>query len=353
MEQALRSIQRVCAAGLDSLSLRREIMQRIAPVIPFDASAFSTCDPDTGLMAHTLSDGIPAQLGRVYAEHFYPRECAVATMDMPARGECVRPLLEIAPETSDACRASGLRFQLHTSLDIGQRLWGTWCLMWSTRAPARESRARVFLKRVAPFVARGLRAAAVVDHGRAPDAESGVSGPGVLILDAAGRPALRTPLVTRWLADIADTGFGGTDHLPLSVIGLAAHLRRTRADVPGESFVRVRGASGRWYVLRASLTEPDASGSSSVVVVVRPALRRETAPMLTRLYALSDREREVVAAAARGEPTKRIAATLSVSPYTVEEHLTRACRKIGVRGRKALVAKLFVDGYLPGLMAGR
>jgi hypothetical protein len=35
----------------------------------------------------------------------------------------------------------------------------------------------------------------------------------------------------------------------------------------------------------------------------------------------------------------------------VDEHLERACRKVGVRGRKALVAKLFVDGYAPALDA--
>jgi DNA-binding CsgD family transcriptional regulator len=99
--------------------------------------------------------------------------------------------------------------------------------------------------------------------------------------------------------------------------------------------------------MRASLAEPDATGECAAVVVVRPAAPREVAAILTRLYALSAREREVVAAIARGESTKAIAAALSVSPHTVAEHVERACRKIGVRGRKALVAKLFVDGYAP------
>ena len=56
-------------------------------------------------------------------------------------------------------------------------------------------------------------------------------------------------------------------------------------------------------------------------------------------------EGEVVAAVVRGEPTKCIAASLGISPYTVAEHLDRACAKVGVRGRKALVARLFLDGY--------
>jgi DNA-binding CsgD family transcriptional regulator len=78
-------------------------------------------------------------------------------------------------------------------------------------------------------------------------------------------------------------------------------------------------------------------------------MRVEVAGILTRLYGFSAREREVIAAVARGEPTKFIAASLGVSPHTVTEHLERACHKLGVRGRKALIAKLFFEGYAPEL----
>jgi DNA-binding CsgD family transcriptional regulator len=81
--------------------------------------------------------------------------------------------------------------------------------------------------------------------------------------------------------------------------------------------------------------------------VVRPAVPREVASILTQLYDLSPREREIIAAVARGESTKAIAAHLTVSPHTVAEHIGRACEKIGVRGRKALIAKLFFDTYAP------
>lgn len=66
-----------------------------------------------------------------------------------------------------------------------------------------------------------------------------------------------------------------------------------------------------------------------------------TLELLLGEYRLSPRERQVVAAAVRGEPTKVIAASLDISQYTVIEHLDRACNKIGVRGRKELVARLF------------
>ena len=71
------------------------------------------------------------------------------------------------------------------------------------------------------------------------------------------------------------------------------------------------------------------------------------APILSRLYGLSQREREVAAALARGDSTKRIAARLGISPHTVKEHVERACDKIGVSGRRALVARLYFDAYAP------
>ena len=51
----------------------------------------------------------------------------------------------------------------------------------------------------------------------------------------------------------------------------------------------------------------------------------------------------------RGEPTKRIAHQLGLSTHTVQDYLDKACDKVGVRGRKALVSRLFRDGFAPGV----
>ncbi|MGH7604109.1 MAG: hypothetical protein ACRENK_08955, partial [Gemmatimonadaceae bacterium] len=62
MEAAFNCAKRACYAGLDSVSLRREVADRVSGAVQFDAHAFSTCDPDTGLTTHTVGDGIPAGL---------------------------------------------------------------------------------------------------------------------------------------------------------------------------------------------------------------------------------------------------------------------------------------------------
>jgi DNA-binding NarL/FixJ family response regulator len=51
---------------------------------------------------------------------------------------------------------------------------------------------------------------------------------------------------------------------------------------------------------------------------------------------LSPREEEVARLAARGQTNREIAEALVLSPRTVQDHLAKAMRKLGVESRKAL-----------------
>jgi DNA-binding CsgD family transcriptional regulator len=342
-DMSFHAVQRLCCAGLDSVSLRRSVAERVAPDVGADTWAFSACDPDTGLMAHTVSEGVPMALARQYVERLYPYEIARLTLDMPRNGTNLFSVLAHGRESREALLASGMYDQLHATLVSRGRLWGTWCLMRGDRSPVAGAHIRALMRRLVPHLARALRDAMTLDRALIEDAPV-ESTPGMVVLDARNRPVVLTPAARKWLADLADIGYEIDDALPLSLIAVVAVLRARRARAPEVRRTRARGRSGRWYAVSAALAEPDVKGESATTVMIEPLVPRPVAPALGARYDLSPREREVVAAVVRGEPTKCIAATLGISPYTVAEHLDRACAKVGVRGRKALVAKLFLDG---------
>ena len=51
----------------------------------------------------------------------------------------------------------------------------------------------------------------------------------------------------------------------------------------------------------------------------------------------------------QGASTREISRALYISEYTVQEHLSNAFDKVGVRGRRALVRRLFFDNLYPTL----
>ena len=68
-------------------------------------------------------------------------------------------------------------------------------------------------------------------------------------------------------------------------------------------------------------------------------------------YGLSERERAVVDLVVQGASTKEISKALYITEYTVQAHLSNVFDKVGVRGRRALLKRLFFDNLYPALFA--
>jgi DNA-binding NarL/FixJ family response regulator len=77
--------------------------------------------------------------------------------------------------------------------------------------------------------------------------------------------------------------------------------------------------------------------------------RAKEPPASTRLDALTEREREVVAVVAQGLSNDEIAAKLYLSPATVKTHVNRAMAKLSARDRAQLVVLAYEAGLVrPG-----
>ena len=60
---------------------------------------------------------------------------------------------------------------------------------------------------------------------------------------------------------------------------------------------------------------------------------------------LTEHERRVAALVSRGQTNREIAQALTVSPKTVEAHLSRIYRKLGLRSRTELALHIVRNGH--------
>ncbi|MGE0880866.1 MAG: AAA family ATPase [Acidimicrobiia bacterium] len=98
------------------------------------------------------------------------------------------------------------------------------------------------------------------------------------------------------------------------------------------------------HQLRAALAIFEAAGAEPWIHRVRDELRQSGNPVLeplpTTLAALTSKELQIALAVAKGLTNREVAATHFLSTRTVDTHLTRVYRKLGVRSRTELAVLL-------------
>jgi DNA-binding CsgD family transcriptional regulator len=128
-----------------------------------------------------------------------------------------------------------------------------------------------------------------------------------------------------------------------------------KRNEPGCAFivcpsVHVQTRSGRWLTFHGAQTNSQPGRGGETMVIVEPSRPQELAWLRVAAYGLSERERAVVSLVVQGASTKEISRALYISEYTVQDHLSNVFDKVGVRGRRALLKRLFFDNLYPELI---
>jgi len=357
-------VKRLCNAGLDETTLLPEVLECLRQAVPAEACCFSVTDPASGLMTRAFVEGMGGEKGaHVFFERPYLEEDVNGFHVMSSRW-VDRPVALLSEVTGGKLERSlryrehtgplGLHYELRGACSVGKERWGGLDLTRERGRSDFDDREVALLRRLTPHLGAALRAATLLSQASPEAQEDGV--PGVLVLDHRRWSVSHYNATAEYLLGELETlrpGWREGD-LPVALTAVAGAVRkalkpeteRDRASVPR---LCVKARSGRWLTLQGTLTEARPGHPNEMMIIIEPARSKEVTWIKATAYGLSDREKEVVELVVRGASTKQIAATLYISEYTVQDHLSNIFDKIGVRGRKALVKRLFYDNLYPSL----
>jgi DNA-binding CsgD family transcriptional regulator len=350
LEHRAGAIAELCATGLAPAALRERVLGRLRAAVPFDAAFWSTVDPVTLLFTAPHQDALPPETGPYLVDNELGGGDVNAFVALARDPDGVRTLaqatggdLESSARYRDVFRPLGLGDELRAVLRAGGVCWGCLCLHREAGAAFSGAEA-AFVRRIAPYVAEGIRAGLLAAGAETADP---VEGPGLLVLALDGSLLSCTDAGRRWLEELGhpDVERHG---VPVEICALAGRLERSGATLPR---LRVRTLAGRWAVLHASRLP--AAGADAVAVIVDEASPSDVAPVLMLAYGLTSREQTVTQLVCRGLATREIGARLHISEHTVQDHVKSIFEKTGVGSRRELVAAIMREQYMPRAMSGR
>ena len=190
------------------------------------------------------------------------------------------------------------------------------------------------LSSVEDLLAAGVRAAAA--RGPALGCDLAESGAAVVVLGPEGQLWESTARAAAYLDELR-CGPGQDVPVLVRMVAEACRLRSEGYDVLPSA--RVRTSAGRWLLVSAAELR-GGPGPARMAVTFEPADIRHTLDLALDLYDVTERERVVARQVVEGASTATIAASLSISAYTVQDHLKSIFAKVGVSSRRELVRVL-------------
>jgi DNA-binding CsgD family transcriptional regulator len=337
--RARRDIAALAAAGLGVSELHAQAIRVIESQVRTEMTCWAAIDPET-LVISTMTNG-ETQIAPEYeprlAESEYSSDEPHTFAALARRNEAVAKLSDMPDEqrrrsarVNNVWRPLGLDQECRVMFLTEGACWGGAGMVRAGRDfTDRESE---FLAAVAPAIAAATR----VVRSEALRGWSAGRRPAVVVLGQHGELRAVTPAAREW-QDRLDHIAPGRFLLMMQVMAAGA-----RSAPTGEFRTRLRAAGGEWAVLQASplIGEDDAE----IAVAIEPAAGDQLIGLLLAAYGMSTRERQICREVIAGRSTADIAGRLFISSNTVQDHLKSIFRKVGVRSRGELVARLRPGG---------
>lgn len=361
----VEDVARLGARALPREDYYAEVTARLRRVVPSAAACWHTVDPQTRLLTSdsptelisrgvlTVESAAAAGQGIVASEYFAKdvntfavlarKRVPVGTLAQATSG---RP--ERSPRYREVLRPAGIPHELRAAFVTRGRCWGAVHIARLDGQPDFTAEDVSALASITGIVAEGIRGSLRFDASRRNDVAA--VSPGLVLLGPRNEVELITP-PARELLDLMSSGARSTNGEipPSALLALAEYTRRAPSDegAPART-VAVPTATG-WVTLHASL--PDGGVIGRVAIVVERSASPAATAVRLEAHGVTAREREIAGLLAAGLTNPEIAERLVLSPYTVQDHIKSLLEKTNVSSRQELVARIFLEDYLPRIAA--
>ena len=354
--RAASQVERSCASTFDERALRAEVLAALRPAIGFDAHVFLLTDPATtvGHSPHAEVPCLPRLPETIRLKYLTTvnrwtsllrEQVPVDRLHRATGGELSR-----SPMWRELLRDFGISDVLSAVFADRHGCWG-FLDLWRTGGEPFGADEAALVAEVAPTVCRALRERQAAAFTMPASGAAVGNGPAVILLDEQLRITGRTSAATDWLRTLLPTA-PQQSPIPAAVYNVAAQLLAARAGIDdNEPSARSTVAGSTWVTLRASALEQGDNGEQDgIAVSIEEASAGMRLDLFARSFGLSTRERQLLELLGRGADTRDIAVEMSISDYTVQDHLKSVFTKTSLTSRGALITTaLGPRATVPGL----
>ncbi|KQQ94827.1 hypothetical protein ASF72_19590 [Arthrobacter sp. Leaf141] len=332
-------IESISAVPSDARTFRTDALRELHRALDFDAHVWLLTDPVTTVGSDPHAD-VPAfgQLPSLIKFKYLTK--VNRWTDLITRRVAAASLLEATgAELAESLLWTEM-LQNYRVKDVASIVMadshGCWGFLdlWRTSPKAFGSHELAFLSDLAPSLTRALRMRQAGTFSTIPPALRLGRGPVVLILSENLEVVSQTGAAGEWLRTLLPTA-GTLPPVPASVYNAAAQLLAVEQDVDShEASARVHLMEGTWITVRA------ARMGSQIAVTLEAAAPDERLEVYALAYGMTPREAELLGMLVAGSDTKTIAAAMTLSELTVQDHLKTIFAKSRTHNRRSLLAQI-------------
>jgi DNA-binding CsgD family transcriptional regulator len=361
VDRLVEDVTRLGARGLPREEYYAEVTARLRRVVPNAAACWHTIDPHTHLLTsdsptELISRGVLTVEGAavagegIIASEYLAEDvntfASLARKRVPVGvlSQATGGKLERSRRYRHVLRPAGIPHELRAAFVTRGRCWGAVHIARRDGEPDFTAHDVSALASITALVAEGIRGSLRLDASRRSGADG--TSPGLMLLGPGNEVELITP-PARELLDLMPSGLRCADREipPGAVLALAEYTRRTAAGDGDEARTVAVPTGEGWLTLHASL--PDGGTAGRVAIVLERSASPASTAVRLEAHGVTSREREIAALMAAGLTNPEIAERLVLSPYTVQDHIKSLFEKTSVSSRQELVARIFLDDYLP------